>query len=183
MSREECERHLRRAVTSIGWLAYAMLGAGLFGAVAGAGALVLFYQTSPEWQDRLARSESAQTSALIVGVTVLVLAAALSALLMRDLVIYLGIKREIFRARCPKCKQSLLGVPVHAPHSGGQPIPGDAWVRCPECGKRHNLMKIGLTPRELIPFEFREPSPDLARKRGDWFGREFRDEDESYDGW
>ncbi len=173
VSTEECERHLRRVVGSIGWLPCAMLGTGVLGGALAIAILAFVYETSPRWRQQIIDSESSQTVALVVAVAFVLFALSLSMLLTRDYAIYRGIHREIHRARCPKCRQSLLGVPVRAPHSAGKPTPGDAWVRCPECGKRYNLMEIGLTPRDLIPFEFREASPDIATKRGEWFGKEY----------
>ncbi len=183
VSTEQCERHLRRVAGSMSWLPLVMMAAGVLAGGAAVGVLVFLYHTSPGWRAPIEQDESAQTLALVVAVAFVVFVAAIGALLVRDYAIYRGIHREIHKARCPKCKQSLLGVPVRAPHSAGLPTPGDAWVRCPECGKRHDLMQIGLTPRDLIPLEFREASPDLATKRGSWFGREHAIGEDEYTGW
>jgi len=58
------------------------------------------------------------------------------------------------RCRCPKCRYQLMGIPIR--HNGlGVPQPGTAVIRCPECGFRGNLLELGLTPNELIPFRER----------------------------
>jgi DNA-directed RNA polymerase subunit RPC12/RpoP len=84
-------------------------------------------------------------------------------LVSRDVGVVLGIRRELRRASCRKCGQSLLGVPVQS--SGAEPDPAKQWVRCPECGRRWVLLELGLTPRDLIPFEQRVVSPDVAKRR------------------
>lgn len=91
-----------------------------------------------------------------VAVAVMALAYGLGVLLVRDLNLYLLIRRDLHRVRCRKCQQSLIGLKVieTALHPG---TPGDARVRCPECGRMWTLLELGLSPRDLIPYEERAP--------------------------
>lgn len=99
-----------------------------------------------------------------------VLVAGLGLLLTRDLGVYIGLKREMGRAKCPKCAQSLLGVPVQS--IGSEPDPAKQFVRCPECGKKYCMLDIGLTPRDLIPFEQRVVDANVgATRQGAAWGR------------
>src|SRR2546430_111533 len=41
-----------------------------------------------------------------------VMVPAIVGLLVRDFGMWLGLRDEVIRARCPRCKQSLLGVPI-----------------------------------------------------------------------
>lgn len=170
VSREECERYLRRAVAQMPRLGYVAAGAFLIATPTVGAGLLSLYESAPGWHGLFA-SDAGENLAIAAWVGLSLLAGAVAALLARDACIFLGIRREIHRARCPKCRHSLLGLPIHAPHSLGLPIPGDAWVRCSECGKRVDLLAHGLTPRDLIPFEMREISLDIGKKGGDWFGR------------
>lgn len=106
---------------------------------------------------------------IVLGVsTVLVTAAAYFS--ARDLTLWWGIRGAVLEAACPKCKSSLLGLRVQ--DSGVDPgVPGKSHVRCPECGTRHNLLEIGLTPRDLVPWEMRGVSGDIGRIRTDYSGR------------
>lgn len=99
---------------------------------------------------------------LLLGVTS-ILVPAMTMLLLRDLALWWGVRDEVNRARCPKCRQSLLGVPVQEVGVGGDPA--KRFIRCPECGKKYMLLDIGITPRDLIPFEQRAVAPDFAQKR------------------
>jgi hypothetical protein len=99
---------------------------------------------------------------LLLGVTS-ILVPALAGLLLRDMALWLGVRDEVNRARCPKCRQSLLGVPVQEVGLGGDPA--KRFIRCPECGRKFMLLDIGITPRDLIPFEQRAVAPDFAKKR------------------
>jgi hypothetical protein len=98
---------------------------------------------------------------LLAGTTLLV--PVLSALLLRDAALWWGVRQEVNRARCPKCRQSLLGVPVQEVGVGGDPA--KRFIRCPECGRRYMLLEIGITPRDLVPFEQRAVSPGFASHR------------------
>lgn len=89
-----------------------------------------------------------------IVLAVSVMAFAVGYIAARDLNLYLLIRGDLHRARCRKCGQSLIGLRVI--ESAINPnTPGDARVRCPECGKLWTLLEIGLTPRDLIPYEER----------------------------
>lgn len=99
-----------------------------------------------------------------------VLFAAFVRFVARDLLLWHALRDEIDQARCPKCKQSLLGVRIQ--YVGlDVGIPGKSFVRCPECGRNHNLLELGLTPRDLIPYELREMRPDVGQIRYPGFSR------------
>lgn len=61
-------------------------------------------------------------------------------LLLRDWLLIRAIRLRVLLANCPKCEQSMLGVPCE-----------EGSVRCPECGTLHALAKLGLTPEDLRP--------------------------------
>lgn len=186
VSRAECERFLRRSIGQMPWLGWVVVGVFVLGTSGAGFALFTLYESAPGWHALFA-SDGGQNLAISAWVALSVLSGAIAALLARDGAIFLGIRREIHRARCPKCRHSLLGLPIHAPHSIGTPIPGDAWVRCAECGKRVDLLAHGLTPRDLIPFEMREVRLDVGQRGGDWFGRkhpfEERASEREHAGW
>lgn len=100
--------------------------------------------------------------ALALIISVLAIAFSIGFIAARDLNLYLLIRRDIRRVRCRKCEQSLVGLKVveTALHPG---TPGDARVRCPECGKLWTLLELGLTPRDLIPYEERFPDQRVGK--------------------
>jgi hypothetical protein len=101
--------------------------------------------------------------AIILLVVTSVIVGCASALISRDFVLYLLIRRELSRADCPKCGQSLRGLPVQT--IGEIPDPAKNFVRCAECGKVYHLLDLGLAPRDLVPLEQRRVPIDFARKR------------------
>jgi hypothetical protein len=109
--------------------------------------------------------------ALVVIVIILATAFAAGFVAVRDANLYLLIRRDIQRVRCRKCQQSLVGLKVieTALYPG---TPGDARVRCPECGKLWTLLELGLTPRDLIPYEERVADQHVGKlKRSSRAGR------------
>lgn len=106
---------------------------------------------------------------ILLAVTTIVFA-ALAHFVARDLALWFALRAEVDGARCPKCAQSLLGVRIQ--YVGVDvSTPGRSFVRCPECGRNHNLLEIGLTPRDLIPYELRELRPDVGKVRYPGFSR------------
>ena len=63
---------------------------------------------------------------------------------VRDFRLRRSVGERIDNARCPSCKQSLLGLPLLA----DVPEPS---VRCTECGGSIELAAIGLTPADILP--------------------------------
>lgn len=108
----------------------------------------------------LPASAGARVALLIVST---VPAGAFAFLLTRDACLYAGLRRELRRCHCPRCDQPLVGLPIKT--TGDDNDPGKRYVRCPECGRKHNLLDLGLTPRDLIPYEQRTVSPDTAAFR------------------
>ncbi len=102
---------------------------------------------------------------IVLLVVTTAVAAALAYLLTRDACRYLGLRRELRRCHCPRCDQPLVGLPIKTTGDDGDPA--KRFVRCPECGRRHNLLELGLTPRDLIPYEQRAVLPDTAEFRKD----------------
>jgi hypothetical protein len=106
---------------------------------------------------------------ILLAVTTIVVAAVVR-FVTRDLLLWHALRAEIDQARCPKCAQSLLGVRIQ--YLGiDVGVPGKSFVRCPECGANHNLLELGLTPRDLIPYELREMRPDVGQIRYPGFSR------------
>jgi hypothetical protein len=62
----------------------------------------------------------------------------------RDVRLRRALRGRIDNARCPRCRQSLLGLPM----LDESPTPA---VRCTECGGSIELTPIGLTPADLLP--------------------------------
>lgn len=79
---------------------------------------------------------------------------------VRDVALWFGIRREVRRSNCPKCGQSLTGLPIRT--QGLNYDPASQFVRCPECGREFCLLDIGLTPRDLVPFEQRGIDAKIA---------------------
>ncbi len=61
------------------------------------------------------------------------------AFLVRDSLLIRAIRDRIRGGRCPECRFSLLGLPIH-----------DGAIVCPECGTGMTLHELGLTPRDLL---------------------------------
>lgn len=168
----ECERIVWRVRISRPtpvrlYVAAAVVGVAAWLAVAGLYAVQAGLQV-PDLEKEFGRL--ATLAAVLLGGTVL--GGAVAVLLARDLFLWNGVRRHLRRASCPKCKQSLLGLPVQQ-ISIGPPMPGEAWVRCTECGRKVVLMDVGLTPLDLTPWEQREVPPDVAKLRrgGEWVRR------------
>jgi hypothetical protein len=62
----------------------------------------------------------------------------------RDVRLRRALRHRLDNARCPRCRQSLLGLPMIP----GAPRPA---VRCTECGQDIDLAEIGLTPADILP--------------------------------
>jgi len=99
--------------------------------------------------------------ALLIATTGLFGIAA--ARVIRTLLLWRGIRREVRRSCCPKCGQSLTGLPIQT--RGVNNDPADQFIRCPECGRTFCLLDIGLTPRDLVPFEQRAASGNIGRPK------------------
>lgn len=165
---EQCERLVRRVRANGHWLLLLTPIGAIVAAVAwiaGLLALVGAFERQPA-----GRFLADPSTVLVVGIVGATLFGAVGFLLVRDYALLLAMRREIQQIRCRKCKQSMLGLPIHT-NTIGKPTPGDAWVRCPECGSKWNLLAIGLTPRDLIPYEQREVDERVAQPGGDWFGK------------
>lgn len=163
MSDEECRQYVHRAFIHRPWLTTRLpLLLGALTLVAWPIFVLLMMEFVPEVYSYVPLPTSADGKAIFLVITTVVMAVAVP-LLVRDLGVYLGLKDEVNRARCRKCKQSLLGVPLQS--IGAEPDPAKQFIRCPECGRKFVLMELGLTPRDLVPFEQRGVPPDFAKKR------------------
>lgn len=110
-----------------------------------------------------------EINVILLGTTTIFFAAVVR-FAARDLLLWTALRDEIDQAKCPKCEQSLLGVRIQ--YVGlDVGMPGKSFVRCPECGRNHNLLELGLTPRDLIPYELREMRPDVGQIRYPGFSR------------
>lgn len=78
--------------------------------------------------------------------------------------LYIGLRRELKRTRCPKCHQSLVGLRID--QRGDVPNPNNVFVRCAECGKVHRLLDLGLAARELLPFDRAADDASIGTLRG-----------------
>jgi hypothetical protein len=162
LSDEECARYVRHVRVHQRWQYQLIpLLTGLALLVVWPVGWVVAARNLPVWQ-WVPMPPSDESRILLLGVTS-ILVPAMTMLLLRDLALWWGVREEVNRARCPKCRQSLLGVPVQEVGVGGDPA--KRFIRCPECGRKYMLLDIGITPRDLIPFEQRAVAPDFAQKR------------------
>lgn len=162
LSDEECEKHVGDAwansetwMVLVPWIIGAMLfvlwpallvvGVAYFGFSA-----YLPVPRSAEWQ-------------IVVLATTTSMVSCGAGFLSRDAVLYYLLRRELSRANCPRCRQSLRGLPVQS--IGVEPDPSKNFVRCTECGRVHKLLDLGLTPRDLVPLEQRRVPEDFAKIR------------------
>lgn len=171
---EECLRYIRRVrIMMPTWRRLLPVPAGILGAAAWIALCWSIERSVPVlgWiHDRSYYVAAVGASVWIGGA---VLAAGLAGLAVRDGLLLLALREEIHRARCPKCKQSFAGLPIRYQSLNPQQ-PGDARVRCPECGREWVLLDIGLTVRDLVPFEQRAMPSDVAKmrpRRERWGGR------------
>ena len=159
---EECERYVRRVranCTSGEALAPCIIAA-LAGVLWLAGwPLAIFWLNAERYVPMPARGEARLIFLLITAV----LAAALAGLLVRDAVLYLGLRRELARTNCRKCGFSLRGVPVST--IGTEPDPAKTFVRCPECGRKYCLLDIGVAAHELSPFASKDQYHAAGQRR------------------
>lgn len=104
--------------------------------------------------DPLAESFATQATLLAVALGGGLLVGAVVWLVLRDLTMRATLRRLMQGARCPRCRHSLIGLPIFddaarpEDHSRRR-------VRCPECGKTVRLQRYGMTPRDLAPWEER----------------------------
>ncbi len=165
MSDAECRMYVDRAFIHRPWLTSRVpLVLGLAMLVAWPLLVLGVMEFVPGVHDVVPLPRSADGKAIFLVITTVLVAVAVP-LLVRDLGIYLGLKDEVHRARCRKCRQSLLGVPIQT--IGADPDPAKQFIRCPECGRKFVLMELGLTPRDLVPFEQRGVPSDFGKKRPD----------------
>jgi hypothetical protein len=143
-SDEECERFVTRAKTHQGTMLMAgYAGAALAGVATSCPSGWMLWRLT-HWLGRPFerpgitddRIELEMFAIVIVGT---VLAAAGVGFAVRDLTLRKAIARAITLASCPRCRYSLLGLPVER-----------GLVQCPECGHPVNLHEMGLTPEDLI---------------------------------
>lgn len=169
LSDEECEKHLRRVRLKHTKWHFVPPAAG----VAGAGAALVALWLMARFGLLDGFGLDPRVSLVVVYVlAVTVLAGLTAGLVTRDLVLLHLLRGEIHKARCPKCGQSLLGLPITF-RGLGPPEPGDGKVRCPECGRQWVLLDIGLRPTDLVPWEMRGVPADYGKvkKQGTWAGR------------
>ncbi len=76
-------------------------------------------------------------------------ASLLTFYVLRDVVLFFGVRQELRRTDCKKCGQSLLGLRLD--YRGIDADPGNIYVRCAECGRAYRLLDIGLSPKDLLP--------------------------------
>jgi hypothetical protein len=162
LSDEECEKHVGDAwANSSPWMARIPYGALIVLLLAWPSGWVLAYEFfSVTKYVPLPRSFEARVVLLAVSTVVV---AFFGMFAVRDLALYVLLRKELRRADCPKCGQSLRGLPVQS--VGIVPDPTKNTVRCTECGRVHALMDLGLTPRDLVPLEQRRVPPEFAKVR------------------
>jgi hypothetical protein len=159
---EECRRVLARAMANTSTLARALPGLVFWATlmlvpVALWRAIIAWGPTlAPLIPDDFATSISVMGLIQVISATI----ARCAAIWLRS---YSALARELRRETCPKCRSSLMGLPITAP--GTEPDPAQNRVKCPECGRVWRLLDLGLTPRDLIPWEQRGMDPSAGRLR------------------
>lgn len=164
MSDDECLRCLRQGIVNAP--RHLALVAPLCAVAGGLAAVALnILLDAPFHLAHSLIADAPGQNALQVGVWVItiVLGGAIAGLVGRDALYYLCLRRALRRTNCRRCGQSLLGVRIIDTSLHGEP--GKAKVRCPECGKLHVLLEVGLTPRDLIPLEMRTSPRDVGKHR------------------
>ncbi len=159
---DQCRRFLRRVRLQQTWVT--IIPRIIAAITAGVGAAWWSGRVVYRWLRPEFIHEQAMAGGLLVGVAAGVLTAGLAGLLVRDVQLWLGLRRELRRTCCPKCRYPLLGLPIHRVGFGA-PLPGDAKVRCSECGTLTVLSERGLAPHDLVPWEQRGVPEDFARVR------------------
>lgn len=159
---DECRRFLRRVRLQQTWVS--IIPRLVLACLCGAAAAWWFGHTVYAWVRPEFVHERAMTAGLVGAVVAGGLTAGIAGLLVRDAQLWLGLRRELRRTCCPNCGYSLLGLPVRRV-GFGVPMPGDAKVRCTECGLMIVLSEQGLAPHDLVPWEQRGVPEDYARVR------------------
>ncbi|MFZ4575367.1 MAG: hypothetical protein ACOYN0_13290 [Phycisphaerales bacterium] len=160
LSDEECEKHVGDAWANCApWTAKLPLLVSVVTLVLWPTAWVVAHQFLP-------LSSYVPIPASVTGKVILLAVTSVAAplcagLLTRDLVLYVLLRRELRRADCPACGQSLLGLQVQT--VGLDPDPTRNSVRCTECGRVHKLMDLGLSPRDLVPLEQRRVPENFGK--------------------
>ncbi len=169
LSDAECHRHVADAIINYPWLGRVPVLLGLFTLLAWPimWAVLADLGAIPRW---IPAAKSAEWIGIQLITTTLLVPAAIY-WITRDLGIYIALRLSLRRGCCPKCGQSLAGIPIHG--ASLEPNPANHWVRCPECGKKIMLLEHGITPRDLVPLELRRADPNLGhlRERSAWRGR------------
>jgi hypothetical protein len=159
MTEEECGRYVRYVRATQGWrvgLLPWLVGAAL----AIAWPLLLFLASEYHW---FAVPDFGRDLNIVSSLASGILVGGLAGLLARDVLVWWGVRRQVHRARCPKCKYSLQGLRIEEVGLGLDPAM--RFVRCSECGRKHRLMDLGITPMDLVPFEQRGVPEDFAKVR------------------
>ncbi len=108
----------------------------------------------------------ANDRALLVTVLIALASFVLSLIvryLIDQTILYVMLKRELKRTDCPGCGQSLMGLRTEV--RGDVPDPANVFVRCPECGRKHQLLYLRLSPRDLLDPQVTD-APVGSRKGG-----------------
>ena len=159
---DQCRRFLRRVRLQQTW--GTVLPRVIMAIVIGTAAAWLIGRVVYRWVRPEFIHEQALAWGVMVGVVGGVFVGAIAGLMLRDVQLWLGLRRELRRTCCPKCRYPLLGLPIHRVGFGA-PLPGDAKVRCSECGTMTVLSERGLAPHDLVPWEQRGVPEDFARVR------------------
>ncbi len=169
LSDAECDRHVADAIINYSWLGRVPVLLGIFTLLAWptTWAILAHLGAIPKW---IPAAKSPEWIGIQLIITTLLVPATLY-WVSRDLGIYFALRLSLRRGCCPKCGQSLAGIPIQS--VGVEPNPANQWVRCPECGKKVMLLEHGITPRDLVPLELRRPDPNLGhiRQGAAWKGR------------
>ena len=151
-SDDRCEQYMRRVRATSSMYRW-LVGIGGLTAMPVAFAAYLFLALP--LQSMIPSATMRRFDAMWLGVAsfgdVVVASPAIGAMLLalgltalaRDTALRLALRKNIDRAVCPRCGQSLLGLPI----AGEQENPS---VRCPECGTEHVLARIGLSPADVM---------------------------------
>lgn len=147
-----CEQYMRRVRTTSSMYRWLVRIAGLTALpIAFAAYLFLEFRLRPMIPDATMRRFDAMWlgvasfgDVVVVSPAVVAMLPALALIaLVRDSALRLALRKSIDRAICPRCGQSLLGLPI----AGERENPS---VRCPECGTEHVLARIGLSPADVM---------------------------------
>lgn len=142
-SDDQCEHYVRRVTKSFKYIivtAPAVMAAFGVGGIIGILIVVSATAVLDDLRARAPQPSIVEMMLLLFSVCLIIMMPALSALRVRDHMLWRFVRSQVGRARCLQCDYSLLGQRIV-----------NSIITCPECGRATTLQELGLSsPDELI---------------------------------